>query len=198
MSLAAVAIIVSGLSSLFTACNMALTYANYRRTRPKVEVRLHSLGWREREAEETPVVVVTFKNHGQTKAKINTVTATLSRSKKDERTMSGGGPVATEELLLPDVDLAAGIFAGAHAADVPFELEPFNGVQWFAHTRNRDWWRLWGSDGLSELYVTARLSDGTEIHSQRFPLPPGFHGRFSEADESSAGGQLSFDELEEE
>ncbi|GGT88835.1 hypothetical protein GCM10010244_12280 [Streptomyces coeruleorubidus] len=145
-----------------------------------------------------PVVVVTFKNRGQTKARINTVTATLSKSKKDERAMKHGGVIATEELLIPDTNMAANIFAGTHAVDVPFDLEPFNGTEWFARTEDRIWWRGWGPDGLSELYATARLSDGTEVRSQRLTLPPGFHETFSGEVEPPESGQVTFDDLEKE
>ncbi|MFE3248456.1 hypothetical protein [Streptomyces sp. NPDC059209] len=182
MSLAVVAIIVASISALFTGANLAITYANFRRTRPKVQVMLKSLGWREADEGQIPVITVVFKNQGQTKARVNTVTATLSKSKKDQRAMNGG-VVATEELLIPDTSMAAGIFAGTHAVDVPFDLEPFNGTEWFARTEDRIWWTGWGPDGLSELYVTARLSDGTEVHSQRLTLPPGFHEALSRGTE---------------
>ncbi|WP_406444995.1 hypothetical protein OHB14_38690 [Streptomyces sp. NBC_01613] len=194
MSLPVIAIIVAGLSALFTGANMALTYANYRRTRPKVQVLLKSLVMREGEGGQIPVVVVTLRNRGQTTARVNTVTATLSKSKKDQRAMNGG-VIATEELLLPDADMAVNVFAGTHAVDVPFDLEPFNGTEWFARTEDRVWWAGWGPDGLSELYVTARLSDGTEVCSQRLTLPPGFHETLSGEIEPPDGGQLSFDDL---
>ncbi|MGW1610933.1 hypothetical protein ACWCQZ_16235 [Streptomyces sp. NPDC002285] len=194
MSLPVIAIIVASISALFTGANLAITYANFRRTRPKVQVVLKSLGMREGDGGKIPVVTVTFRNQGQTKARINTVTAILSKSKKDQRAMNGG-VVATEELLIPDTSMAAGIFAGTHAVDVPFDLEPFNGTEWFAGTEDRVWWTGWGPDGLSEFYVTARLSDGTEVHSQRLTLPPGFHEALSGGIEPPEGGQLTFDDL---
>ncbi|WP_328879111.1 hypothetical protein [Streptomyces sp. NBC_00299] len=39
MSLAAVAIVVASISALFTGANMAVSYATYRRGRPRVELR---------------------------------------------------------------------------------------------------------------------------------------------------------------
>ncbi|MEV3855064.1 hypothetical protein AB0J38_12145 [Streptomyces sp. NPDC050095] len=195
MSLAAVAIVVSGLSALFTASNMLVSFATYRRAKPKVEVNANWLQVVEEEWEENiGFFWVGLSNRGGHAVKVSDLGLEIE--------FVEGVPDAIDPFAEYTTTLK--VVKG----DVEEAIEAFGGVQW----------EVW-PDSYSEVFtpfiervrVQVTLSDGRTVKSKwlikgtRYVITHDTVLDMAEAylknihpEMDSSMKQLTFDDLKEE
>jgi hypothetical protein len=192
MSTAAIAIIVSAISAVFTATNMLVSYATYRRARPRLSVTVESSEWihgpsatfEEDSAWRSVDFKVRLVNMSPTEMKLSESPVVQFRSSKWARPIPAQGHL---EFIKGEKSV---------------ELAPFGATQWqlSAHhsiiTSMRD-------NGMRQMRFSLLLPDGRRINGKWIPCnispdpePDSFVYYLLHGDDPEHR-QLSFDDVNE-
>ncbi|WSE17185.1 hypothetical protein OG518_29730 [Streptomyces sp. NBC_01397] len=149
MPLAVVAIIVSGLSALFTASNMIVSLATYRRARPRIEVNPSWLliGAEDWEDDAMGFFTIHLANRGQNAVKLQSLYLNLELGPQDV--------IAPAKNYFTDLTVIDG--------DIDEEISGFNGRELTMEANNLM------SDvvpHITRARIVAVLADGSKVASR--------------------------------
>ncbi|MFD8334037.1 hypothetical protein ACFV42_15420 [Streptomyces solisilvae] len=176
-----VARIIAGASAAFTASSMAISYATYRRVRPRLKVRgsFASVTVHEPdEGEPSYYLTVSVRNHGQTAVKIKQLSVELGDSSIERIRKHLMRRRRSHHYWFPRLP-----------EDCVMEADAFGGVRWSLVLDDLDFSSL--DSGKSHLRMAVELSSGVTIQGRWIRKPdwlPAVRG-------ASGNGQLSFDDL---
>jgi hypothetical protein len=203
-----VARIIAAASAAFTASNMAVSYATYRRKRPKATLSATGGPFTTHHAQSRrpvtfPLIHLKLTNSGETPLKVNRVWVERGPSKRalilHGLSLKRLSPIAAGSVLEP-YDLGNEWVNADKVGEPPLTFEAFSSARWAATASDH----FWGHEEdylrpLSRLRVTLDLPGGKTVHSAWFPLTDYLASLPCRTCEQTnpLPGQLSFDELTE-
>ncbi|MET8031753.1 hypothetical protein [Streptomyces sp. NPDC005345] len=176
-----VARIIAGTSAAFTASSMAISYATYRRVRPRLKVRggfSYITTHEPTESEPSHHMAISVRNHGQTAVRIKQVMVEL-----------GDGPVARLRKRIGRHRFSYHWWFPRLPEGSAMEAESFGGVRWSVLLDDLDFSSL--DSGKTHLRFAVELSSGVTVHSRWTSKPDWLPAPQGEREP----GQLSFDDL---
>ncbi|MEV6162228.1 hypothetical protein AB0L71_09900 [Streptomyces sp. NPDC052052] len=203
-----VARVIAAASALGTACNMAVSYANYRRKRPKAKLRASCTMLGEYRGEHElarPQFELRLRNLSESPTKIVAIEVQASHSyfsrtalwqlTNHRRVWRGG---RTHELVMEDGQNVSA-YGYDKVGELPWTLEPFQSLKWCGVTDGHFWCRYSGLSGRSVVRTRVCFPGGHSVESRWMPITPEMRASTCLTCVEKTGwdspDQLSFDDI---
>lgn len=198
-----VARVIAAASAIGTACNMAVSYANYQRKRPKASLQASVTTWSMWDEGDIPIFELKLVNRSESPLKIVAVEAQRASSYRDRHTIWQLKTYrriwrgSRTQDLHPRNDLNRPPYS--QVGTLPLTLDPFDRLHWRAAMDGHFWCQYSGfNDGRSVVRALVWLPGSKKIKSSWVPVTAAMTNSTCRACGDTPRGdhhQLTFEDL---